>query len=176
MIEVVDHDPAWADRFAEIRAALRTALGGVPVVGIEHVGSTSVPGLAAKPVIDVAVVVERDQVDAAITAMEAAGYVYRGDLGIPDRHAFHAPPGAVRQHTYVVVEGCLSLRNHLAVRDVLRVDAHLRDEYGAVKRRLAATTDDIDLYCTGKTDVLLRVLRSAGLGEADLAAIEAANR
>lgn len=176
MIEVVDHDPAWTEQFAWIRETLLGALAGVPVVAVEHVGSTSVPGLAAKPVIDVAVVVAREHLHPAIAAMEAAGYEHRGDLGIPDRHAFHAPAGAPRQHTYVVVEGCLSLRNHLGVRDVLRADAALRHEYETVKRRLAATTDDIDVYCTGKTDVLLKVLRRAGLADDDLAAIDEMNR
>lgn len=175
-IVVVDYDPQWPQAFATIRDTLRAALAGVSVVAIEHVGSTSVPGLAAKPIIDVDVIVERSQVDAAATALESAGYAPLGDLGIADRYAFSAPDGSIRQNTYVTVDGCLSVRNHLGLREVLRNDAALRDEYGAVKQRLADETDDIDVYLDGKTDVVRRVLAKAGLTSVELDEIEDSNR
>ena len=159
-----------------MRAVLETALAGVPVVGIEHVGSTSVPGLAAKPIIDIDVIVDRSRVDEAASALEAVGYAPLGDMGIPDRYAFKAPNDAIRQNTYVIVAGCLSLRNHLGLREALRHDPELRDEYSAVKRRLALTTDDLDVYGDGKTDVVRRVLASAGLTALELDEIEAGNR
>ena len=85
---VVPYDPQWPHRFEEIAASLRDALGALPVVAIEHVGSTSVPDLAAKPVIDVDVVVTRDIVRAAVAAIASAGYEPLGEMGVPDRFAF----------------------------------------------------------------------------------------
>jgi GrpB-like predicted nucleotidyltransferase (UPF0157 family) len=175
-IVVVEYDPQWPVAFATIRTSLETALDGVPVIGIEHVGSTSVPGLAAKPIIDIDVIVDRSYVGDATAALEAVGYRSLGEMGVPDRHAFKTPPDEIRQNTYVIVDGCLSLRNHIGLRDVLRGDPNLRDEYSSVKRRLAATTDDIDVYVDGKTDVVRRVLARAGLADRELDEIEAGNR
>ena len=175
-IVVVDYDHQWPAAFATIRTTLEKALAPVPVIGIEHVGSTSVPGLAAKPIIDIDVIVDRAHVDDAAAALAASGYAPLGDMGVPDRFAFKAPPDAIRQNTYVTVVGCLALRNHLGLRDVLRGDPELRDEYSAVKRQLAAATDDIDVYVDGKSDVVRRVLARAGLVVAELDEIEAGNR
>ena len=176
VIVVVPHDPSWAATFEVLRSQYEAALDGVPIIAIEHVGSTSVPGLAAKPVIDVDIVVARADVAAAIAAMERNGFALLGDLGIADRSALWAPERLPRTNTYVVVDGSLALRNHLAVRDVLRSDAELRAEYAAIKRSLAAGVDDIDVYVAGKSDVLSRVLRHAGLTDAEVREIEAANR
>jgi GrpB-like predicted nucleotidyltransferase (UPF0157 family) len=175
-IVVVDYDPQWPKVFATIHQVLDNALRGVPVIAIEHVGSTSVPGLAAKPIIDVDVIVKRSDIDTVIAAMAAAGYSYLGDLGVADRHAFTAPTNAIRQNTYVVVDGCLSLRNHLALRGMLRANTDLRDEYAAVKRRLAAETDDIDVYVDGKSDVIRCILQQAGIGTEELDTIDDVNR
>jgi GrpB-like predicted nucleotidyltransferase (UPF0157 family) len=175
-ILVVDYDPQWPAVFTGIKEVLAAALAEVPVVAIEHVGSTSVPGLAAKPIIDVDVVVHRQFVSRAIDAIQLAGYEPLGDLGIPDRYALKAPPGAARQNVYVTVEGCLSLRNHLGLREALRNDAALRDEYSATKRRLAADTDDIDVYVVGKNAIVRRILQRAGLATGDLDEIEKLNQ
>ncbi len=174
-IEVVPYDPVWPARFLEIRAALRTALDGIPVVTIEHVGSTAVPGLAAKPVIDVDVVVERADLPAAIRALERAGYTHRGELGISDRHSM-AESDPPRRHVYVVVDGSLALRNHLAIRDALRADAKLRSGYADLKARLSAEVDDIGDYVERKTTFLTQILSNAGFTDAELEAIRSANR
>jgi GrpB-like predicted nucleotidyltransferase (UPF0157 family) len=175
-IVVVDYDPQWPEVFATIHDVLTEALVDVPVVGIEHVGSTSVPGLAAKPIIDVDVIVRRQFVSRAIDALRSAGYEPLGDLGITDRYAHCAPPGAARQNVYVTVEGCLPVRNHLGLRDVLRNDADLRDEYAAIKLHMAGSTTDIDVYLDGKTAVVRRILQRAGLSSAELDEIEGINR
>ncbi|MDP2289912.1 MAG: GrpB family protein [Actinomycetota bacterium] len=175
-IQVVSYDAEWPRQFEAIAADLRAALVAVPVIAIEHVGSTAVPGLAAKPIIDIAIVVERADVDAAVAALEAVGYVGLGEMGIPDRHALRAPDDGVRRNTYVSVDGSLSLRNHRGVRDVLRARPDLRDRYGAVKLALADSTDDIDVYIDGKTEILQEVLQVAGIGGDELSSIEAANR
>jgi len=122
VITVVEYDPAWPERFEVLREEYATAMSAaaVPVVAIEHVGSTSVPGLAAKPVIDCDVVVAEAHVAAASSVLMSLGFAPLGQLGIPLRWAFKEPARLSRTNTYVVVAGCLSLRNHLAVRDVLR--------------------------------------------------------
>jgi GrpB-like predicted nucleotidyltransferase (UPF0157 family) len=172
---VVAYDRQWPQQFQHVAAELRTALREVSILAIEHVGSTAVPGLAAKPILDIDVVVADEQVAPAIAALEAVGYVHLGDMGIPDRYGMREP-GGVRRNTYVTVAGCLSLRNHLAVRDTLRVRDDLRDEYAAVKLALAARTDDIDEYVDGKTDMVLRILHEAGVAQDEMDEVESLNR
>ena len=111
-----------------------------------------------------------------MAALEAIGYRHIGDLGVPDREAFSAPSHAPRQNTYVTVEGCLSLRNHLGVRDVLRARPDLRGEYGAVKLALANQTDDIEVYLDGKTDVVLKILSEVGLPAHEMHELARINR
>jgi GrpB-like predicted nucleotidyltransferase (UPF0157 family) len=176
MIEVVPYDKEWAVRFLELQHVLSDALRGIRVVSIEHVGSTSVPGLAAKPIIDIDVVVSGEDVVAASEALARIGFVPRGDLGVPDRYAFFAPKNLFPTHTYVVVEGCLSLRNHIAVRDTLRSDEALRDEYGALKFRLAELAHNIDQYVRQKSPLLQRILAQAGITPEELLKIENVNK
>lgn len=143
------------------------------------------PGLAAKPIIDIDIVVTSPTVQAAITALTAptddsvnvAGYTYLGEQGIADRHALREPGldgggdegGGEAGHTrnvYVCVEGCLALRNHLAIRDALRRDEALRREYEAVKWAAAKREwESVEGYVEAKTEVLVKVLqRSGGFG------------
>jgi GrpB-like predicted nucleotidyltransferase (UPF0157 family) len=173
VIVVVDYDPAWAERFDWLRAEYADALSvaGVPVVAIEHVGSTSVPGLAAKPIIDCDIVVEEPDVEAASAVLVGLGFEPLGELGIPQRWAFDEPERFAGTNTYVIVAGSLSLRNHLAVRDVLRANAALRDEYGAVKKRVGAAAEDIYAYGADKNDMVQRILAAAGLSDEDRASI-----
>ena len=173
MITVVEYDPAWPERFERLRNeyALAMAGAGVSVVAIEHVGSTSVPGLAAKPIIDCDVVVREAHVTAASNVLLSLGFTPLGELGIPQRWAFKEPARLSGTNTYVVVDGCLSLRNHLAVRDVLRVDAVLRDEYAAVKRQAGVRSADIDEYGQAKSDIVQKILATAGLTDSERASI-----
>src|SRR5690349_20583042 len=88
---VVDYDPAWPRLFDQLTVPVRSALGEV-ALRIEHVGSTSVPGLAAKPIIDISVVVATEaDVPLAIERLASIGYLHQGDLGIEGREAFVAP-------------------------------------------------------------------------------------
>jgi GrpB-like predicted nucleotidyltransferase (UPF0157 family) len=149
------------------------AAAGVPVVAIEHVGSTAVPGLAAKPVIDCDIVVAGPDVAGASQVLTSLGFTPLGELGIPLRWAFREPDRLAATNTYVVVQDSLSLRNHLAVRDTLRADPGLRDEYAAVKRRVGAVAANIDEYGQGKNAMVQRILAAAGLTDAERASINA---
>src|ERR1700740_3315368 len=115
MITVVEYDPAWPGRFELLRSEYQQAMAraGVPVVAIEHVGSTAVPGLAAKPVIDCDIVVAGQDVAAASRVLAGLGFTPLGELGIPLRWAFKEPERLAPTNTYVVVLDSLSLRNHL---------------------------------------------------------------
>lgn len=176
-IVVVDYDHAWPVVFETLRAPLVVALGDV-ATAIEHVGSTAVPGLAAKPVIDIDVIVRvPSDVPAAMSQLMALGYQHRGQLGVEGREAFRAPGGLPPHHLYLCVEGNLALTNHLAVRDYLRARPDRAAEYGALKKHLAATfPQDGDGYTSGKNRFLLEVLRQAGLSSDQIARIERANQ
>lgn len=174
MIEVVEYDPSWPQQFEDLRREYAAAMAsaGVPVVAIEHVGSTSVPGLAAKPIIDCDIVVEERHVSAASRALIGLGFTPLGELGIPMRWAFKEPQRLAGTNTYVVVEKSLSLRNHLAVRDLLRTNAELRHQYAAVKRQVGAGAADIDEYGRGKNAMVQELLAAAGLTDAERASID----
>jgi GrpB-like predicted nucleotidyltransferase (UPF0157 family) len=135
---VSPYSSAWPVQFAEISTHLSTLLASTPYVSIEHVGSTSVPGLAAKPVLDIDIVVTRAQLDGVISALSRdPGLLYMGELGIADRHAFRAPGRVPEMNLYVCIEGCAALRNHIGVRNLLKRDLALRDEYARLKWELA---------------------------------------
>lgn len=153
-------------------ADLSTALAGVPVEAIEHVGSTSVPGLAAKPVLDIDILVVAADIPAAVRRLATAGYVHQGDLGVTGREAFTAPDDDPRRHVYLGTRDNLHIRNHLAVRDVLRTHADLREQYAAVKLALAA---DPDTYISRKSAVRQRVLAHGHLTADELRAIRVLN-
>lgn len=163
-VDVVAYDPAWPTDFERVAADLRRAVAAIPSAAVEHVGSTSVPGLAAKPILDIDVIVAEPEVPTAIAALAAIGYEHRGDLGLPGREAFWPPDDDPARHVYVCVAGGLQVRNHLAVRDILRTHDDLRDEYAAVKTVLAAQPDlEILEYIAGKTAVIQKILSASGL-------------
>jgi GrpB-like predicted nucleotidyltransferase (UPF0157 family) len=149
---IEDYDPAWPRLFSQLAAKVRAVLGRLAVT-VEHVGSTAVPGLAAKPIIDLDVVLgSAADLPEAIGLLAANGYVHEGDLGIAGREAFRCPPGESRHHLYVLAEGAPELRRHLALRDALRGNDELRDRYAALKRSLAmAYRDDRSSYTEGKS-------------------------
>jgi GrpB-like predicted nucleotidyltransferase (UPF0157 family) len=171
-IDVVAYSDDWPLAFERVAVDLRHAVGEVPGASVQHVGSTSVPGLAAKPILDIDVIVGRDDVKTAVAALEAIGYRHRGDLGVTGREAFFPPDDEPRRNVYVCEAGTLNVRNHLAVRDVLRRRDDLRHAYAAVKLDLAADPEmGIDTYIARKSDVLQQVLAESDLTPEDLRAI-----
>ena len=162
-IEVVPYDPAWPDRFEQLRSVLVPALGEV-AIAIEHVGSTSVPSLAAKPVIDIdAIFRSPADVPEAIARLGTVGYRHLRRLwAIAGREAFGRPPRLPAHNLYLCPAGIESLRNHLTIRDHLRTHAAARDAYGALKMQLATEVDDIDDYVERKSAFLLGILEAEG--------------
>ena len=163
-VKVVPYSQEWPQLFDDIAERLRDALRGFPLIGIEHVGSTSVPGLAAKPIIDVDIIARREFMAQAIDALATAGYEHRGNLGLVDREAFFPPDDIPPRNVYLCVVGTLHLRNHMAVRDALRASSALRDRYGAIKTELASDpTMTIERYLAGKSAMLQDILAVSDL-------------
>jgi len=161
-IVVVDYDPAWPAAFERLRAAIWPGVRDA-AEAIEHVGSTAVPGLAAKPIIDLDIVVRSGaEVPAAIARLAMLGYAHRGNLGIEGREAFDGAPGPHAHHLYVCPRDSAALANHVAVRDYLRAHPDAAREYGQLKKALATRfPHDIEAYAGGKTDLLQRIMRAA---------------
>ena len=166
----MDYDERWPEAFEAVRAHLWPAVEPV-AVRVEHVGSTAVPGLAAKPVIDVDVVVpDEEAVPRAVAALETLGHEHRGDLGIPGRQAFSSVPGLPEHHLYVVVLDSPAHRDHVDLRDYLRTHPEQAQRYALEKRRLAhLLATDREAYVDGKAwlvrELLLRA-RSTSTHEA----------
>lgn len=174
-IEVVDYDPVWPEAFAAISRAVAAALGPL-ALRIEHVGSTSVPGLGAKPIIDLDVVIESPRLlPLVVEALGTLGYSHEGDGGIPGREAFRrngstAPEdGSGRawpdHHLYVCARGSEELRRHLRFRDYLRSHPDDASRYESLKRDLPHRyPNDIDSYVGGKSAFVERILAVDGCG------------
>jgi len=163
-IVVADHDPAWPDWFEAVRAHVWPAVEDV-ALRVDHVGSTSVPGLAAKPVIDLDVVVATEaDVRPAIQRLAGLGYRWRGDLGVPGREAFKAPAASdlPAHHLYLVVEDSKAHLDHWLLRDLLRSDPGARERYAALKRRNVDLADgDMDVYVAAKAELVAELLTRA---------------
>jgi GrpB-like predicted nucleotidyltransferase (UPF0157 family)/ADP-ribose pyrophosphatase YjhB (NUDIX family) len=164
-VQIAEYDPAWPERFRTLADRAAAALGEL-VLAIEHVGGTSVPGLAAKPVIDLDVVVRPEDVEPAIQRLATLGYVHRGELGIPGRHALRAPPGEAKHHLYLCAAGSAGLIDHLRFRDHLRANPDTVAEYASLKRRLAEQhRDDPDAYQHAKSAFVDALTRRAAQRE-----------
>jgi GrpB-like predicted nucleotidyltransferase (UPF0157 family) len=158
-IVIVESDPMWPAEFERLRSRTAGAVGDV-AVAIEHIGSTAVPRLAAKPVIDLVVVVEPQDLQTAVERLVAVGYVHQGNLGVEGREAFGVPEGESKHHLYVSPTDSEELRAQLAFRDRLRANPALAAEYEALKRELALRfRDDRMGYTDAKSDFVIAASR-----------------
>ena len=148
--------------FKRLKARVEGALGALGS-RIEHVGSTSVPGLPAKPIIDMDVVIESaDQLEDVEARLAEIGYQPRGDLGVTGRYAFESPAGLRDHHLYVCAGDNAELHRHLAFRDYLRRHPEEAAAYGLLKQSLAqAHPFDREAYTEGKTHWIKRALQLA---------------
>ncbi len=162
MIAIVDYDPRWPTVFSDLATPVHAALG-VVCLAIERVGSTAVPGLATKAIIDLDVVVRsRADIPRVTAALARLGYQHKGDGGIPGREAYAAPPGSPPHHLYVVTADAPELRRHLLFRDYLRRHPNEVEAYGALKREIAArVSGDRVAYTDAKTAFVEAALAAA---------------
>lgn len=161
-IIVVPYDPNWPLQFEAAAAGLRPVFGD-NLITLHHIGSTSVPGLAAKPTLDLLGVVKSL---ALVTTMrsdfESLGYQARGAYGIEGREFFVKGTPNPTHHLHVYEEGCVEILRHLAFRDYLRAHPDVAAEYAALKSKLAALYKlDSVSYQDGKSDWVRRVERQA---------------
>jgi GrpB-like predicted nucleotidyltransferase (UPF0157 family) len=148
-VELVEHDPSWAELFEAEKGRIAAIFDG-RAVGIEHVGSTSVPDLCAKPIVDVLVGLrDLELSDGEIEAMRALGYHYLGEYGLAGRLFFRKEPRT--HHVHVVEHGGEHWERQLTFRDALRTDADERQRYDEFKRKLAAEGHPRDVYTELKT-------------------------
>jgi len=179
-IEVVPYNPKWPDYFGEIEAYILSRLDS-EYLHIEHVGSTSVAGLSAKPIIDIDIIVRKSEdKKPIISSLEFAGYEHLGDLGIMGRDAFKMKVDELllpKHNLYLIDEMNIAWLNHKYLRDYLRINSYFRDAYSELKLALAKEhSENIDAYIDGKTDFIIHVLRKSAMSEEDLEVIEKQNK
>ena len=163
-VEVVPHDPRWRDAFEAEARHVAAALGD-NVVAVHHVGSTAIPDIYAKPVIDLLVEVrDIDAVDGRGSAMGSLGYEVMGEYGIPGRRYFRKDnrEGIRTHHVHAFEAGSAEALRHLAFRDYLLAHPGEAQEYGELKRGLAEEhPQDMDAYMDGKDGFIKEVDRRA---------------
>lgn len=184
-IWIYEYQENWPLDFQKIKEELAfdLALAKVSYLSIEHVGSTAVPGLMGKDVIDILIVIPAanfkhvilQQFKGALMLGEKqGGYYYLGDGGVQGRWSFKLHPcdpdvERVKRHVYVAAEGSMPHKNYLALRDTLKKEPELRDEYGAVKLEASVGEyDNIMQYATKKNDIIRKILRKAGWSEEEI--------
>ena len=163
---VLPYDVAWESAFEAIRAEIQTALGDL-MLGIEHVGSTSVKGMSAKPCIDIDVIIKDYSVFGEIVRkLGAIGYIHEGDLGIKDREAFKYTdkPHLMLHHLYVCPQYSEELRRHITFRNFLRRTPEAVRKYSLVKEKAAEVfPDEIDQYIAFKAPCIEELYKECGL-------------
>jgi len=160
-IVIVDYDLHWPKEFEQHAQCIAVALGGA-ALRIEHIGSTAVPGLAAKPIIDMLVVVADSAKESIyLPQLQAAGYVLR--VREPDwneHRMFRTPEKNVHVHIYSL--GCQEIERYLTFRNRLRSNAHDRQRYEKLKRELATIAwSDMNAYAEAKTEVIESIINAA---------------
>lgn len=158
-IIVVPYDENWPNEFEKIKNEILLSIKDV-ILSIEHVGSTSVKGLYAKPIIDIDIVIERDKLPIMIHKLEQLGYIHEGDLGIKDREAFKYSnkQHLMEHHLYVCPKDSEELKRHIAFRDYLRSHPEDCEKYSNIKIEMAKKfPHDIDNYIKGKGLVVMEI-------------------
>ena len=165
-VMVVPYDETWKLAFVEIKKELEQAIGDL-IVGIEHVGSTSVEGMSAKPCIDIDVIIKDYSVfDTVVQKLDAIGYIHEGDLGIKGREAFQYAdkPHLMPHHLYVCPRDSEELHRHIVFRDFLRKNPEAVKKYSQVKETAAKLfSDSIDQYIEYKSPYIEELYRECGL-------------
>ncbi len=163
---VLPYDRAWKSDFEEIKKEIESAVGDL-IVGIEHVGSTSVVGMSAKPCIDIDVIIKDYSVfDVVVSRLERIGYIHEGNLGIKDREAFKylSKPHLQTHHLYVCPQYSEELHRHMTFRDFLRSNTEAVKKYSSVKETAARLfPDDIDKYIKYKSPCIEELYTFCGL-------------
>ena len=165
-VVVVPYEEAWETAFEKIKSEIEDEIGDL-ILGIEHVGSTSVEGMSAKPCIDIDVIIKDYSVfDEIVGKLGAIGYIHEGDLGIRNREAFKYTnkPHLMKHHLYVCPQDSEELHRHIIFRDFLRQNIEAVKEYSSVKEKAAELyPNDIDQYIAYKSPCIEELYKKCGL-------------
>lgn len=161
-IEVKAYDQEWSSLYEREIGVIKRILGS-NLLSIHHIGSTAVPGLQAKPIIDIMPVVKDiDEVDKCNEAMIEAGYHPRGENGIIGRRYFHKGKDNRTHHMHIYEKGSKDITRQLAFRDYLRAHPHRAAAYGSLKMELAKQYPfNVDAYIQGKSELVLEIEKEA---------------
>ncbi len=166
-VQVVDHHPGWCNLAAKACQQLRAVCGNL-LADVQHVGSTAVPNLPAKPILDLAAAVATlDVISELIEKVTAFGYIYRGDGKNLGGHLFvwESEPSVRTIHLHVVGLDDLQWSNYIRFRDILRNDSGVRKRYAGLKRKLWDTfTNDRKSYTDSKHNFIQGVLNTKASG------------
>jgi GrpB-like predicted nucleotidyltransferase (UPF0157 family) len=185
-LQLESYKPNWKSEFEKLQQVITTILKGIPVT-IEHVGSTAIPGMMAKPILDIDIIPEKKESLPQISKkLEQAGYISKGEQGIPGRFAFrqsnHLIPLTesrikwMTHHLYVCFSNSLALKNHLLFRDALLSNQQLAHNYLQLKTGLLGENGMTrELYNKRKTDFILSILAIKDFTKAELAEIQKVN-
>ncbi|MFD2178237.1 GrpB family protein [Veronia pacifica] len=154
VIEVVEYRESWVEDYANEKKALLSTANAENIVAIHHVGSTSVKGLAAKPIIDIILEVRSlERLDQDNDLLASLGYEAKGEFGIAGRRYFQKGGAKRTHHIHAFLSGVDDVHRHLAFRDYLSAFPEVADEYAALKQEGAAScNNDSDRYCNHKND------------------------
>ncbi len=165
-VVVLPYTPTWKSDFEAIKREIEPVLDNL-ILGIEHVGSTSVEGLSAKPCIDIDVIIPDYTVfNEVVNRLGTIGYFHEGDLGIDEREAFKYTnkPHLQTHHLYVCPRNSKELHRHITFRDYLRAHPDAAQKYGAVKERAAQLfPNDINQYIAYKSPCIEEIYSICGL-------------
>ncbi|ERI92381.1 hypothetical protein HMPREF1982_02363 [Clostridiales bacterium oral taxon 876 str. F0540] len=165
-VTVVPYDYKWSEEFKKIKLELEKVLGD-SIITIEHVGSTSVEGLSAKPIIDIDIIIKSyDDFKEVKSRLENFGYYHEGDLGISGREAFGyvEKEDFMTHHIYVCPQDSVELKRHIVFRDYLRTHKEDRDKYSEIKLYAAKMyPTDIDSYIETKSPYINEIYKKIGL-------------
>ena len=175
-IIVEEYNPVWKDWFKELKAQIWPIVSKYSI-SIEHVGSTCVIGLAAKPKIDIDIVVQDQEASAeCIKALKSIGYTHRGNLGIVGREAFSHERPKYKHSLYVCLKDSDALKNHLTLREHLKTHQADVKKYSEIKLELAKKyPHDIDSYVDGKTEFIVSILEQYDFNSDSISSIREAN-
>ena len=184
-IVVEPYSSKWGIEFEQLSEIYQKQLCGL-LSGIEHIGSTSVRGLASKPILDIDLIIDDLSTLPRITEkLEKLGYTGKGIVEIPERYVFTADSPFIpftdpsrlwmKHNLYVCIKGSTALKNHISFRNYLRNNTEAAARYARLKYQLADSSESIEQYVFDKTEFISCALRQCGLSESELGEIRKVN-
>lgn len=164
IVIIEEYNPNWKKQFETLKLMINYYIGDF-ILDIQHVGSTSIEGLSAKPIIDIDVVIESiEYLPKIIQELEKKDYIYQGNLGVRDRYAFQRVyDEEIKYHLYVCPKDGVGYKEHILFRDYLKNNVEARNDYVKLKKELAQKFErDSESYCNGKTKFIQKILKNQG--------------